>query len=94
MDQIELPVYKLTEKYFTNTMVVQLKAYVMIQLSYLTKAAKVQKQNTLLFTYQFNSIQPNDSLYLLSMKSSKKKLCLTVAFVFMMHVFLGFHTIP
>lgn len=52
MDQIELPVYKLTEKYFTNTMVVQLKAYVMLQLSYLTKAAKVQ----ILFinSFQFN----------------------------------------
>lgn len=49
MDQSELPVYKLTEKYFTNTMVVQLKAYVMIQLSYLTRAAKVRFRD--LFTY-------------------------------------------
>lgn len=42
MDKVELPVYKLTEKYFTHTMAVQLKAYIMLQLSYLTKAAKVQ----------------------------------------------------
>lgn len=41
MDQAQLPVYKLAEKYFINTMVVQLKSYVMIQLSYLTRAAKV-----------------------------------------------------
>lgn len=37
-----MPVYRLTEKYFTHTMAVQLKAYIMLQLSYLTKAAKVQ----------------------------------------------------
>lgn len=41
MEQSEIPVYKLTEKYFTNTMIVQLKAYIMIQLSYLTRATKV-----------------------------------------------------
>lgn len=42
MTKIDLPVYKLTEKYFTHTMAVQLKAYIMLQLSYLAKAAKVQ----------------------------------------------------
>lgn len=41
MDKVDLPVYKLTEKYFTHTMAVQLKAYIMLQLSYLTKASKV-----------------------------------------------------
>lgn len=42
MDQPQLAVYKLTEKYFINTIVVQLKAYVMLQLSYLTRATKVR----------------------------------------------------
>lgn len=41
MDESQLAVYKLIEKYFINTIAVQLKAYVMLQLSYLTRAAKV-----------------------------------------------------
>lgn len=42
MDQPTLAVYKLTEKYFINTIFDQLKAYIMLQLSYLTRATKVQ----------------------------------------------------
>lgn len=41
MNEPQLAVYKLTEKYFINTMFAQLKAYIMLQLSYLTRATKV-----------------------------------------------------
>ncbi|XP_031627540.1 uncharacterized protein LOC116343553 [Contarinia nasturtii] len=40
IDEPQIAVYKLVEKYFFNTIVLHLKAYVMLQLSYLTGAAK------------------------------------------------------
>lgn len=42
MNQHQLPAYKLTENYFISTIVHQLKTYVMLQLSYLTRATKVR----------------------------------------------------
>lgn len=44
MDEPQIAVYKLLEKYFFNTIVLQLKAYVMLQLSYLTGATKVRSR--------------------------------------------------
>lgn len=56
MNQSELADFKITEKYFINTMFVQLKGYIMLQLSYLTRATKVHT------SLQFNqNIQKNES---------------------------------
>lgn len=63
MNQSELADSKITEKYFINTMFVQLKGYIMLQLSYLTRATKV---HTLLYM-QFNqNIQKNVSFQFLA----------------------------
>lgn len=62
MNQSQLAVYKLAEKYFINTIAIQLKAYVMLQLSYLTRATKdflhfhkTARDQRVSFNYQYTT---------------------------------------